>query len=479
METLIANLTGKARRDTLAGRECLVVPLSMIVPGILNGSRGPLLYESPELKKSADSWNGMPIVLRHPVVNDLPVSARTPEILNQFGIGTVLTSKFDGKLKAEGWFDVQNAERIAPEILAKIKSGKPVELSTGLFADYVPAESGATFNGQSYDFKVTNMRPDHLAVLPDEVGACSLRDGCGVLVNSAKEPITNALSFQQIQHELQEALGERFSQGDAYACVTDVYDDFFIYQQGGDLYKLSYAKSDAGVSVTGDPIEVERVVTFVPEPESGESSSSGEMEMARNAAEKKAVVDSLIANSCGCWTEADREVLNQFKDERLDALVANSVKSKQQEQINNAVKTAVEAGVIVINEGKIEPKPAETVPAPVANAAAGPAKLEEWMKTAPPEAVRIVQNGLAAEQREKDSLIEQITANGANTFSKEALQAMGLDTLRPLASLAAPAAPAFYGANVGPVANRKATDDDNDGPVPPTINWADFSKQSA
>lgn len=183
METLVANLSAGARRETLAGREYIVAPVSMIVPGILNGSRGPLLYESRDVSLSADSWNGMPIVLRHPTNNGTPVSARSPNVLNEVGLGTVLNTRFDGKLRAEGWFDVANLRRVAPDILNRLQSGKPIELSTGLFADYVPAPSGATHNGQAYSYRVTNLRPDHLAVLPDEIGACSLRDGCGIMVN--------------------------------------------------------------------------------------------------------------------------------------------------------------------------------------------------------------------------------------------------------------------------------------------------------
>jgi hypothetical protein len=36
------------------------------------------------------------------------------------------------------------------------------------------------FNGVKYEGIARNLRPDHLAILPDDKGACSLEDGCGV-----------------------------------------------------------------------------------------------------------------------------------------------------------------------------------------------------------------------------------------------------------------------------------------------------------
>ena len=48
METVVANFSGKARRETWDGREYLVAPATLIVPGVLNGSQGPLFYPPDE-----------------------------------------------------------------------------------------------------------------------------------------------------------------------------------------------------------------------------------------------------------------------------------------------------------------------------------------------------------------------------------------------------------------------------------------------
>lgn len=190
MRHLTANLAGTTRRATLYGREYVVAPLSLIVPGVLSGSKGPLYYPSEELSKEPAVWNHMPIVVYHPLMAGRSVSARDSNVLNTQGVGIVLNAQISqGKLIAEGWFEVDAMRRVDQRILNNLEIGQPIELSTGLYTDDEPAPSGAVFNGSPYEFIARNYRPDHLAVLPDQIGACSIADGCGVLVNESKTGI--------------------------------------------------------------------------------------------------------------------------------------------------------------------------------------------------------------------------------------------------------------------------------------------------
>ena len=190
MEILIANFTGAVRRETLHGREHLVAPLTMIVPGVLEGSKGALLYLAEEIGKNPSVWNHVPITLGHPTLNGQNVSAREPDVLDRQAIGLILrTTVSNGKLVAEGWFDVERLMRLDNRILEALTSGRKIELSTGLFVDSEKAEEGASFHEKPYQFIARNYRPDHLAILPDQVGACSIRDGCGVLNESSSELI--------------------------------------------------------------------------------------------------------------------------------------------------------------------------------------------------------------------------------------------------------------------------------------------------
>ena len=103
MENLLINLVGTTRTETLNGQQYLVAPMTMIVEGVLPGSKGPLYYPQEELKGSVDQWNGLPIVINHPYdSNNNPISARNPDVFNKQVIGTVFNATFNqGKLKAD------------------------------------------------------------------------------------------------------------------------------------------------------------------------------------------------------------------------------------------------------------------------------------------------------------------------------------------------------------------------------------------
>ena len=185
MENLTVNLTGKVTKAILNGRMHMVAPVRMIVTGVLNGSKGPLYYPPDEIHKDPDSWNHMPLTLGHPMQDGRPVSARKPNVLNKYALGVLLNVKaVKGILDGEAWFDIDRTLKIEPRIIESLKANKPIELSTGLFTDNVPAQNGANYRGRPYTFVARNYKPDHLAILVDSKGACSLKDGCGVLVNA-------------------------------------------------------------------------------------------------------------------------------------------------------------------------------------------------------------------------------------------------------------------------------------------------------
>lgn len=185
---ITANLSGQVRRETLHGKEFLVAPLSMIVPGVLPGSKGPLLYPEDEVRKNPSAWNNIPIVVNHPMKDGIPVEARSPDILERYQIGTVFNARYNGKLTAEGWFDVERTRKVNTGVYDMLLNGRPIELSTGLYTDNEPFEG--VHNGREYKFIARNYRPDHLAILLTSKGACSIKDGCGVLINK-ESPTAN------------------------------------------------------------------------------------------------------------------------------------------------------------------------------------------------------------------------------------------------------------------------------------------------
>jgi hypothetical protein len=181
-QTITANRTGSYRKEHLSGRNYLVTSVRMIVPGVLTGNRGALLYPPEEIKKSISAWNGMPIVVNHPKEGQRFISARNPKVLASVGVGFVFNASMEsGNLDAEAWIDEAKIAEVSPELLAKIKKNEPVEVSTGLGTENQPRKGN--FNGKDFDHVARNYAPDHLALLPSEKGACSLEDGCGLAVN--------------------------------------------------------------------------------------------------------------------------------------------------------------------------------------------------------------------------------------------------------------------------------------------------------
>ena len=179
-----------ARTATLEGKTHFVVPMVMLTEGVHNGSNGPILYQADDLRASLQAWNGRPVVVYHPQLNGRGVSACDPDIVNRYKIGTVFNARFDGKrLTAEAWIDQERVGQVDDRVLQTILHNRQMEISTGLYFGFDVGEG--TWNGQPYIATARNHQPDHLAILPDLKGACSISDGCGLMRNkeNVMEPL--------------------------------------------------------------------------------------------------------------------------------------------------------------------------------------------------------------------------------------------------------------------------------------------------
>jgi hypothetical protein len=174
------------RRETLHGRDYLVAPAVMMTEGVRNGNKGPIYYSDEFLAKSPSRWDHKPIVVYHPEKNGKNVPANDPAVLNASGVGFLLKTKHTPKKwKTECWFDVERVKTVDRRVYNALTKNKPVELSTGLDLEVV--EDEGEFGGQSYTMEAVDHDPDHLAILPDKKGACSLADGAGLCVNQRAE----------------------------------------------------------------------------------------------------------------------------------------------------------------------------------------------------------------------------------------------------------------------------------------------------
>jgi len=186
LQVITANITGMIRNDRMEDRDYLVVPMIMLVEGVHDGSNGPLYYPADELAKTPEIWNHKPVIVYHPSKNGLGISACDPDILSNRKVGVIMNTIFEGeddngaaRLKAEAWLEVDRVNKVDDRIATAIENNEMMELSTGLFTDNEVVEG--EWYGEHYDAIVHNLRPDHLALLPDLKGACSIEDGAGFL----------------------------------------------------------------------------------------------------------------------------------------------------------------------------------------------------------------------------------------------------------------------------------------------------------
>jgi hypothetical protein len=176
----------------LEGRDHLVVPTVILVHGVHNGSGGPVYYPPDSLAQSVQLWNARPVVVMHPDIYADGGAAGNPSVFNRQKIGVLFNTRFEANaLKTEAWLDVERTQRVDARVLDAVRNRKMMEVSTGLIfsTDQVPG----VWNGKEYSMLARNLVPDHLAILPDLRGACSIADGCGLLVRNNDGLVSDVL----------------------------------------------------------------------------------------------------------------------------------------------------------------------------------------------------------------------------------------------------------------------------------------------
>lgn len=178
---------------TFCEREYLIVPTVAVVQGVMvPGNIGePELALMSEFNKSLGAWNGRPVTLGHPKnSDDEEVSANLPDIYESFAFGMLFNASINDEadppqFEVEAWIDIERADTLGgnfKDCADRLADGEIMELSTGLFCLTIP--TSGKYKDKKYNGVWRNIQPDHLAMLPDWVGACSNEDGCGTNRNN-------------------------------------------------------------------------------------------------------------------------------------------------------------------------------------------------------------------------------------------------------------------------------------------------------
>lgn len=180
----------QVRSDVLDGRDHLVAPIVLLVEGVLNRE----LVLAEEFGRFVECWNDVPLPLAHPQVRGQHVSAKGLDVVIQ-AVGRLYNVRLVGdRLVGEAWIDVEKAQESedGQELLRRLDEGQAIEVSTGYFRD-PERVTGVWDNGRLYESIARNIRPDHVALLLWQQGACSWKDGCGMpRVNGAADVLLRA-----------------------------------------------------------------------------------------------------------------------------------------------------------------------------------------------------------------------------------------------------------------------------------------------
>ena len=469
------NSTYSSRIAVRSGRVCLVVPVVMMREGVHRGSQGPLFYSQQELTISVSKWEGIPIVINHPEDNEgLPISANTTGVNH---IGHVHNVHMDGdKLCADLWIDEQRLIAEDPQTLDRIRNTEVLEVSTGLFGQR--EETIGMWNGEEYIGISRNHLPDHLALLPNAIGACSVDDGCGIRANSNNVVTQKKGKFMEqkeskvnkTQHLENVVNGLTINEGDYVKLIPNVqraldsmdtetsfhylealYDDHFIYRvhnqtRGTRLYtqKYSAVENQDTFEFEGDPVEVRKEISY----ETLEAMQKPirirhkkevilnkkviPMDKNNSICEK---VTNIISNSGNGYVEADRVDLLEMEETVLDKILPISNEEEGIKDTPPKVKETPAKVVVIGDDNKTPQINSEQLISVMKEVAAK--NPEVFMDNFLPEDVRnSLKAGQAMHKKVADASIKSIVAN--TELTEEDLTGWDLPKLERLAKSVTP-----------------------------------------
>jgi hypothetical protein len=453
---LVTLMSSLVRQDVYEGATYNVCPVILMTEGVHNGT----YYSREELSKFPDAWNGRPLPVYHPMENGKPVTANSPETLSE-SVGYLFNVHWEvdedqdiGKLKGEAWIGTEKALAVAPRVMEKLNNSEMMEVSTGVFTENILTEG--EFGGETFKAIATNLRPDHLALLPDGIGACSIDDGGGLpRLNHAqteedkleilkklgpellKKFARNELSFSAIRTALGGIIRAKLSLPEKdWVFVRDVYQSFFIYEievgaQDGPgvmtLYKQAYGlDADEKVVLNGDPIAVREAVSYVPVITTNQSPEGGTTQ-GESVMDRKTQVNELIANDKCAWAEGHRSFLEGLADDEFAVVQEEALKT------NDVEPAAAPVAAPAAADKGAEPTAPAAAPAgeaPVVNSA------ESFIDNAPEGIKGMLQSGLSTYRAQHTALVAALVANENCAFTEAALKAKDVAELQSLAKLA-------------------------------------------
>jgi len=453
------------------GKDFLIAPVVAIKEGVLNNS----LITGEEIGRFVDAWNGRPLPVNHPVKANRPISANSPDVIEKQVIGQFFNAEFDGlTLKGDLFIDIEKAERLggeAKQSLDKLRNGDPLEVSTAYFAEVI-SQSG-TFKGRQYNSVQTKIAPDHLALLPNDIGACSFKDGCGaprVNWDELGEEKDQGDKLEKIEVENEEKLNSLFNQlksllGLKSGCgcnrktinlekcprcnsshdsldFTEVHDVPYKESIFWALCPNNNQPILKSIENNTEENDSEEVLNNSDEEES-EENNKDDMEVNENM-DKEKLVDAIIESEDNPFTNDDRDNLLAFSEDKLKFYLSENEDESEVEENKDESKADEELESNESDEDEVESNKDETDEEEKAVINVEDFADEELREF-------LVQSRQEMRNR-KAAIIKTIVDNKSNAFTKDELETWSFGQLQKLADSLK--VDVDYSANAGSVTNR-------------------------
>jgi len=240
------------------------------------------------------------------------------------------------------------------------------------------------------------------------------------IVNRINTNIAALLDNEMSHSDLRSLLNSLLRMNNDKLWIDEVYDNYFIYEDDGQLYKQEYKVTDGSVSFVPTKEQVVRVVEY-------KIKANIFNEKRKGCTMKiKEIVDALIKNETTQWKEEDREALEVMDEAVLNKMIPIEKKEPEKKEPEKKEES------VANTEAKKTEEKTEPEKKPTANMTA-----EEYISNVVPDELKgSLRNGLNSYNANKAKLVGIITANERNTFTKEQLEKKDLEELQALAALA-------------------------------------------
>jgi len=264
--------------------------------------------------------------------------------------------------------------------------------------------------------------------------------------------------------------------------LREVFDKYFIYEEGAELYKQAYSlDADDQVAFSGDPVKVRLETRYLPVGNSTDNASAvvtvtegkenvQEESVQEEPTKETASEEETIAPETNEETEVkpnkEEVVINMERKEKVDAIIKNGTFEEDNREFLMGLEDAVFEKIYKAASQEETPAVEEAAAAEevatqddVQEEPAAPVTAEKYLEDAPEEIRQVLNEGLKLQRKMKADLVKGILANENNAFTKEQLDKKDLDELRALAKLAAVKTERDFTGNAGGVS-----------PVEPKVN---------